>query len=108
MLSVLEVAIANLPVPSIPATEQVRVTKKAAYELKARVALTRVAYESATSEKDKYNKMTSEAAQYVINNQAALQVSLYDTPEEVFRPANNKNNKEAMFFITHSTINSLN
>lgn len=108
MLSDLEVAIANLPVQPIPATDQGRATKKAAYGLKARVALTRVAYESATSEKDKYYKMASEAAQYVINNQAALQVSLYDTPEEVFRPANNKNNKEAMFFITHSTINSLN
>ncbi|RZF59856.1 RagB/SusD family nutrient uptake outer membrane protein [Sphingobacterium corticibacterium] len=108
MLSDLDVAIANLPVQPIPATDQGRATKKAAYGLKARVALTRVAYESSTSEKDRYYKMASDAAQYVINNQAELQVSLYDTPEEVFRPANNKNNKEAMFFITHSTINSLN
>ena len=108
MLSDLDVAIANLPVQPIPATDQGRATKKAAYGLKARVALTRVAYESSTSEKDRYYKMASDAAQYVINNQSELQVSLYDTPEEVFRPANNKNNKEAMFFITHSTINSLN
>lgn len=108
MLSDLDVAIANLPITPIPATDQGRATKKAAYGLKARVAITRVAYESSVSEKDIYYKMASEAAQYVINNQAELQVSLYDTPEEVFRPANNKNNKEAMFFITHSTINSLN
>ncbi|PUV23567.1 MULTISPECIES: RagB/SusD family nutrient uptake outer membrane protein [Sphingobacterium] len=107
MLSDLEVAIANLPVAPIPAAEIGRATLKAAYGLKARVALTRVAYESA-AEKDRYYQVASEAAQYVIDHQAALQVSLYATPEEVFRPANNKINKEAMFTITHSTINSLN
>lgn len=104
----LDVAIANLPVNPIPAADIGRATLKAAYGLKARVALTRVAYEESTTEKERYYRMASEAAQYVIDNQASLQVSLYNTPEEVFRPANNKNNREALFTITHSTINSLN
>ncbi len=108
MLADLDVAIANLPVAPIPAADIGRATLKAAYGLKARVALTRVAYETSQTEKDRYYSLASEAAQYVINNQAALQTSLYATPEEVFRPANNKNNREALFTITHSTVNSLN
>lgn len=108
MLSDLDTAIANLPINPIPAADIGRATKKAAYGLKARVALTRASYETSAAEKDKYYKLASEMAQYVIDHQAELQVSLYTTPEEVFLPANNKTNKEAMFVITHSTINSLN
>ncbi len=108
MLSDLDVAIANLPVNPIPVTDIGRATLKAAYGLKARIALTRVAYEQSASEKNKYYSMASQAAQYVINNQGTLQTALYATPEEVFNPLNNKNNKEALFTVTHSTVNSLN
>ncbi|HLR50746.1 MAG TPA: RagB/SusD family nutrient uptake outer membrane protein [Candidatus Sphingobacterium stercoripullorum] len=108
MLEDIDRAIENLPVKPIPVTDIGRATLKAAYGLKARIAITRVAYEESASEKDKYYQIASEAAQYVIDNQSSLDVSLYDTPEEVFLPENNKNNKEAMFSITHSTINSLN
>lgn len=108
MLLDLDVAIANLPVDPYPAADIGRATLKAAYGLKARVALTRVAYEQSQSEKDKYYQLAREAAMYVINNQSALKVSLYNTPAEVFLPANNKNNKEAMFVVTHSTVSSLN
>jgi hypothetical protein len=52
--------------------------------------------------------MAKDAATYVINHQSALKVSLYATPSEVFAPANNKINKEAMFVVTHSTVQSLN
>lgn len=107
MLSDLDVAIAHLPVRPIPAADIGRVTLKAAYGLKARVALTRTAYETGSA-KDQYYEMASEAARHVIDNQASLDVSLYDTPGEVFLPANNKNNREAMFVVTHSTIPSLN
>lgn len=108
MMADLDVAVANLPVTPIPATDIGRATLKAAYGLKARVALTRVAYEVSEAKKDEYYKIASEAALYVIDQQSELQISLYNTPEEVFRPTNNKNNKEALFSITHSTINSLN
>lgn len=108
MLQDLDVAIEHLPVQPIPVTDIGRVTLKAAYGLKARVAITRVAYETDAGARDQYYQVASEAAQYVVNNQAALDVALYATPEEVFLPANNKNNREAMFVVTHSTIPSLN
>lgn len=108
MLADLEVAISNLPIDPIPVTDIGRATLKAAYGLKARIALTRVAYESSVAEKDKYYGLASAAAQYVINHQGQLQTALYETPEQVFKPSNNKNNKEALVTVTHSTINSLN
>ncbi len=108
MLQDLEVAIANLPVDPVPATDIGRATLKAAYGLKARVAITRVAYETSQAEKDRYYQIARDAATYVINNQSALKVSLYATPGEVFAAANNKVNKEAMFVVTHSTVQSLN
>lgn len=108
MLQDLDVAIANLPVDPVPATDIGRATLKAAYGLKARVAITRVAYGTTQAEKDRYYQMAKDAATYVINNQSALKVSLYATPGEVFAPANNKVNKEALFIVTHSTVQSLN
>ncbi|MGN7788088.1 RagB/SusD family nutrient uptake outer membrane protein [Niabella sp. 22666] len=108
MLQDLDVAIANLPVDPVPATDIGRATLKAAYGLKARVAITRVAYETSQAEKDRYYQIAKDAATYVINNQAALKVSLYATAAEVFAPANNKTNREAMFVVTHSTVQSLN
>lgn len=108
MLKDVDVAIANLPVDPFPVTDIGRATLKAAYGLKARLALTRVAYETSQAEKDKFYQMARDAAMYVINNQSALNVSLYNTPAEVFLPANNKINKEAMFVVTHSTVSTLN
>lgn len=108
MLQDVDVAIANLPVDPYPVSDIGRATSKAAYGLKARIALTRVAYEQSQTEKDKYYQIARDAAMYVINNQSTLKVSLYTTPAEVFLPANNKNNKEAMFVVTHSTVSTLN
>ncbi|WP_114792788.1 RagB/SusD family nutrient uptake outer membrane protein [Niabella yanshanensis] len=108
MIQDVNAAIENLPVDPYPVTDIGRATLKAAYGLKARIALTRVAYESSPAEKDKYYQIARDAAMYVINNQASLKISLYNTPAEVFAPANNKTNKEALFVVTHSTISSLN
>lgn len=108
MLQDCDEAIANLPVDPYPATDIGRATLKAAYGLKARLALTRVAYATNQAEKDQYYQMARDAAMYVINNQAALKVSLYSTPDAVFAPQNNKTNTEAMFVVTHSTVSSLN
>ncbi len=108
MMSDLKTAIENLPVNPYPTADVGRATLKAAYGLMARVALTRVSYCKDQSEKDKYYKEAQEAADYVINNQSKLNVSLYETPAEVFDPNNNKTNKEAMFIATHSTNTNLN
>lgn len=108
MLADIEIAIEKLPVDPYPTTDIGRATKKAAYGLKARLALTRVAYEASQTEKDKYYEIAETAAKYVIDHQSELKVSLYDTPAEVFDPKNNKTNKEAMFVVTHSSNASLN
>lgn len=108
MLNDCDVAIANLDPNPQPSTDVGRATLKAAYGLKARIALTRVAYCTSQADKDKYYEMAEQAANYVIEHKAELGVDLYDTPAEVFAKENNKTNKEAMFVITHSTEPTLN
>lgn len=108
MLSDVKTAVANLPATPQPAKETGRATLKAAYGLLARIALTRVAYCKDDAEKDTYYRMAEDAATYVTEHGQALHVSLYDRPGEVFDPANNKTNKEALFVVTHSTEPSLN
>ncbi len=108
MLSDIQTAVDNLPVDPYPVSDIGRATSKAAYALKARIALTRVAYCNTQAEKDHYYDIAQKAAQYVIDNKATLKVDMYNTPAEVFDPANNKNNKEALFVITHATESSLN
>lgn len=108
MLKDADAAIENLPVKPYPAGDIGRATLKAAYGLKARLALTRVSYEKSPAEKQKYYQIARDAAMYVINNQATLDVSMYSRPDDVFSPANNKVNKEAMFVVTHSTEPTLN
>lgn len=108
MLNDVQNAINNLLPDPYPTSDVGRATLKAAYGLKARIALTRVAYCQTQEEKDKYYNMAEEAAQYVIDHQSELKVSLYDTPAEVFAKENNKTNKEALFVVTHSTEPTLN
>ena len=108
MLDDCDKAIEYLDVDPYPTTDVGRATKKAAYGLKARIALTRVQYCDNQTDKDTYYAMAEEAAKYVIDHQSELKVSLYDTPQEVFAKENNKTNKEAMFVVTHSTESTLN
>ncbi|MDR0658407.1 MAG: RagB/SusD family nutrient uptake outer membrane protein [Mediterranea sp.] len=81
-----------------------RVTKKAAYGALARIALTRAAY----GDEAKHYEMALEAANYIINNKSALGVDLYDNYADIFDPANNKNNKEALYVVTYSTVSAYN
>jgi hypothetical protein len=108
MLDDCDKAIEYLDVNPYPTTDVGRATKKAAYGLKARIALTRIHYCTSQSDKDKYYEMAEEAAKYVIDNQSSLNVSMYSTPAEVFAKENNKTNKEALFVVTHSTESTLN
>jgi len=108
MLDDLDKACRLLDVDPYPVTDVGRATKKSAYGLLARVALTYVQYCETQQDKDKYYEMAETAAKFVIEHQAELKVSMYDTPAEVYAKENNKTNKEAMFVITHSTEPSLN
>ncbi|MDR0541770.1 MAG: RagB/SusD family nutrient uptake outer membrane protein [Dysgonamonadaceae bacterium] len=105
----LQAAINLLPISQ---AEYGRAEKKAAYGLLARTALTRASYleyfENNKTEADKYYTIALNAAKELINNQTAYKCKLYDTFEEVFLPANNKNNAETLWAVTHSTISTLN
>jgi len=109
----LEFAKTNLPI-----TQSVRghVVRAAAYHLIAKAALTYATYTdglgNATAltdaEKTSYLNKAKEAAEYLINNASTLGVKLYDESAQVFDEVNNKNNTEALFIVTHSTITTLN
>lgn len=84
-------------------------TRKAAYGLLARVCLTRAAYSPAGSaEQQAFYRKALEAAEYVINNKAALGIQLYNTYDEIWRADNNKTNSEYLAIVTHSSISSNN
>ena len=105
----LQAAVSLLPISQ---TEYGRANKKAAYGLLARTALARASYleyfEKNKAEADTYYTIALNAAKELINNQAVYGCKLYNTFEEVFLPANNKNNQETLWAVTHSTITSLN
>lgn len=82
---------------------------KAALALQARLALTRAAYyEPGTPEANQWYTLAKNAADELIDNQVAYGVALYDDFNEVFHSANNKNNKEALFKVTHASSASYN
>jgi hypothetical protein len=89
-----------------------RATKASAQGMLARMYLTWASYlqyfESNSAESATYYQKAKSAADTIINNQGAFNASLYDDVAEVFNPNNNKNNKEAMFIVSHSTETGLN
>lgn len=84
-----------------------RSTKKAAYALLARVCLTRAQYATGDSARVFYQKAL-DAANYVINNKAALGIKLYNTYDEIWQAKNNKTNTEFLWVCSHSSNPSLN
>lgn len=119
IVSDLEFAAANLPVSQ---TDKGRFTKKAAYHMLSRAYLTMANYCQMPQEmKDHldctdmnadlaagYFQKAYNAAKYLIDNQSALGVSLYTNYADVFSPVNNKDNREAIMIVTHSTTDALN
>ncbi len=86
-----------------------RFTRKAAYCLLARVALTRASYCQSGSEEQKgfYQKALN-AADYLIQHKSELGVKLYDTYNEIWRADNNKTNTEFLAIVSHSSNSSYN
>ncbi len=92
------------------------VTRAAAYHLDAKAALTYSTYTDGlgncdaidNSKKTELLNRAKESADYLINNASSLGVSLYSDINDVFNQNNNKKNKEALFVVTHSTVQAYN
>lgn len=113
ILDDLDFARQYLPVSQDP---RGRVTRAAAWHLYAKACLTYSTYTDglgnvtplSESESRDYLGKAKEAADYLIDHAGELGVRLYDDIEEVFDENNNKTNEEALFVVTHSTIEAYN
>lgn len=86
-----------------------RATKKAAYALLARVCLARAQYEAkGSAEQKNFYQRAYDAAKYVMDNKAALGITLYNTYDEIWQTKNNKTNTEFLWVTSHSSDASLN
>jgi hypothetical protein len=107
----LEHASANLPSYQ---PDHGRATRASAQGLLARTYLTWASYlkyfENNDSEADIYYRKALDAADSIITNPGNYKngLALYDDIKDVFAFGNNKNNKEAMFIVGHSTKDELN
>lgn len=92
-------------------TEIGRPIRAAAYHLYVKACLQRAPYDDVTSEEkqDLYIEARDKALAIINNeNNIAPGIELYDKVGDIFAVENNKNNKEAIWKVTHSTISSLN
>ncbi len=113
ILSDLEFAMKYLPVKQSVCG---RVARGAAYHLYAKACLTYASYTDGlgnctalTQEESKqYLQKAKAAADELINNAATYGVKLYGDVDEVFDENNNKSNEEALFVVTHSSVQAYN
>lgn len=103
---------------NLPVSQKVygHVTRAAAYHLYAKACLTYSTYtdglgncKALTADESKaYLLKAKEAADHLINNASDLGVRLYDDVDDVFAEKNNKKNAEALFVVTHSSVQAYN
>lgn len=113
ILSDLEFAMANLPMAQ---EVRGRVTRAAAYHLYAKACLTYSTYTDGLGNTTALTEAESKelllkaktAADYLIDNAASFGVKAYEDVNDVFDEYNNKTNQEALFIVTHSTIQAYN
>lgn len=102
IISDLKFASENLPLPSFWGAEYSRASKKSALGLLARAYLSR-AYYATGEERTNYFTLARNTANEVISRKAEFGVDLWANPADLWNPANNKNNKEALYIISNST-----
>ena len=108
IFSDLEFAMTNLPTTQ---AEVGRPVRAAAYHLYAKACLQRAPYDDVTAEEKQhlYEEARNAAVAVIYNeNNVAPGIELYDNVNDIFAVENNKNNKEAIWKVTHSTLSSLN
>lgn len=107
IISDLRFAADNLPVPSFWGAEYSRASKKSALGLLARAYLSR-AYYATGAERNEFFTLARNTANEVISRKAEFGVDLWTSAADLWNPANNKNNKEALYIISNSTNTALN
>lgn len=111
IISDLEFAAENLPVQSFWSDEYSRASKKSALGFLARACLSRAyhALEAGNqSEATAYFTRARDVAKDVINRKAELETDLWSNPADLWNPANNKKNKEALYSVSISSNIGLN
>jgi hypothetical protein len=98
-------AVKHLPVSY--GAEYSRATKKSALGLLARVYLSG-AYYYTGAEAQQWFKKAQETADEVISRKAEFGVDLWADYADLWKPQNNKQNKEALYIISNSTNTALN
>ncbi|WP_295771420.1 RagB/SusD family nutrient uptake outer membrane protein [uncultured Mucilaginibacter sp.] len=110
IISDLKFAADNLPNASFYgsgiAGEYSRASKKSALGMLARAYLSR-AYYATGQERTDYFTLAKNTANDVIARKGELGTDLWASPAELWNPANNKNNKEALYIISNSTNQQL-
>lgn len=102
----------------LPLTQKVKghVTRAAAYHLYAKACLTYASYTDglgnatvlSAEESKRYLGLAKEAADELIDNAGKYGVEFYQDVNDVFDENNNKNNKEALFVVCHSSVKDYN
>lgn len=111
IISDLEFAAQNLPLQSSWGNEYSRASKKSALGFLARALLSRAHYAKQsgnTSEANTYFTRARDAAKDVVARKAELEIDLWSSYEELWKPSNNKRNKEALYTVSNSTNPLLN
>jgi starch-binding outer membrane protein, SusD/RagB family len=103
MISDLEFAKDNLPT-KWPVSEYSRATKKGALGLLARVYLARAYY---SGDANSWFTKARNTAKEVIDRKTEFEVDLWTNYADLWKPANNKRNKEALFILSNSINNTI-
>jgi len=111
IISDLEFAAQNLPSQQQWGEEYSRASNKSALGFLSRALLSRAYYSLEAGNKaeaDSYFARARDVARDIISRKAALGVDLWATPQQMWDPANNKRNKEALYTISTSSNIGLN
>lgn len=107
IVSDLQFAAENLPLQQAWGNEYSRASKKSALGFLARAYLSR-AYYAQGAEREEYFIKARNAANEVISRKSEFGVDLWSSYADLWKPSNNKNNKEALYIISNATDFGLN
>lgn len=107
IISDLQFAAENLPLQQAWGLEYSRASKKAALGFLSRAYLSRAYYAQGAERTDYFSK-ARDVANDVISRKAEFGVDLWSSYADLWKPSNNKNNKEALYVISNATDFGLN